>query len=472
MQGSLCAEKGNLVFLIQISFRFPFYLCRKLKEYMQVTRFIVCLAAGLSGFGARAFSENRNAPSHAERSLPYYIEEAMRNSPLLQDYRNQQRIQQSEEERLKAFYTQAKVELSGEYLFVPVVSTANGKTSFQWNAQDGTDYWGYDLGQSSGHLLMGATWTKPLLGNGLYKVAQEQTRAVRRSLEYRSKLEKHQLERAVTEQYILCLLDRAQMDYADSISRILERQSAITGRLIKAGYAKVSDFHLLNIEQENNNDLRASSWQSYRSHLSDLNILCGIKDTACYTLVTVDVSLKLLSSSQSAFIEQYHADSLQTVAGLHNLELQYKPQLNVFANAGLQVGSFHAFEKHFGMSGGLSFSWLLFDGKQRRYKEQQAKAQLNSISIYKSNFLLQNALRKSQYRKQMQAYDERQAALKKLLNEYDRLLTDYRKEIAAGQMSLLDYITVLRNKIQTEKDYLLLHTNRQLLVVAFNYWNW
>ena len=42
----------------------------------------------------------------------------------------------------------------------------------------------------------------------------------------------------------------------------------------------------------------------------------------------------------------------------------------------------------------------------------------------------------------------------------------------AGQVSVLDYITVLRNKIQTERDYLLLQTNRQLVIAAYNYWNW
>lgn len=432
------------------------------------------MTAGVWPLYGQASPADGTVSDHSEtRSLAYYIDEARCNSPLIQDYRNKQRIQQSEEERLKAFYTQAKVELSGEYLFVPVVSTADGKTSFQWNAQDGTDYWGYDLGQSSGHLLAGATWTKPLLGNGLYKVAQEQTKAARDLYDYKIKLEGHQLERAVTEQYILCLLDRAQMAYADSVSSILRQQSAVTGRLIKAGYAKVSDFHLINIEEENNKDLRAASLQSYRSHLADLNILCGIKDTACCQLASIDLPLKANpAGSQPTFLEQYRVDSLQTVASLHNFNLQYKPQLNVFANAGLQVGSFASFEKHFGMSGGVTFSWILFDGKQRRFKEQQARAQLNSIRIYKSNFLLQNELRKNQYLKQLQAYDERYALLKKQLGEYDRLLLDYKKEIAAGQLSLIDYITVLRNKIQTEKDYLLLHTNRQLLIVAFNYWNW
>ena len=62
--------------------------------------------------------------------------------------------------------------------------------------------------------------------------------------------------------------------------------------------------------------------------------------------------------------------------------------------------------------------------------------------------------------------------LRKQSAEYEALLADYRKEIQAGQLSVIDYITVLKSKIQVEKNYLLLQTNRQLLVAAFNYWNW
>ena len=84
----------------------------------------------------------------------------------------------------------------------------------------------------------------------------------------------------------------------------------------------------------------------------------------------------------------------------------------------------------------------------------------------------QNHLRIQQYLTEIQRYDKRKALLRKQSAEYEALLADYRKEIQAGQLSVIDYITVLKSKIQVEKNYLLLQTNRQLLVAAFNYWNW
>ena len=137
------------------------------------------------------------------RSLPYYIETARNNSPLIRDYHNQIAIQQNELQRLKAFYTRSRVELNGDYLFVPIIVREDGKTSFKWTAKDATDYYGYDLGESSGSLHAGINWTQPLLGNKIYKTAKEQAQVNTDILNDNIRMEKHQLERSVKEQYIL-----------------------------------------------------------------------------------------------------------------------------------------------------------------------------------------------------------------------------------------------------------------------------
>ena len=85
-------------------------------------------------------------------SLSCYIKAAKQYSPLLHDYRHQLQIEQAELRRLKALYTRSRLELNGDYLFVPVLSKDGGQTSFRWNAQDATDYYGYDLGESSERL--------------------------------------------------------------------------------------------------------------------------------------------------------------------------------------------------------------------------------------------------------------------------------------------------------------------------------
>ena len=404
-------------------------------------------------------------------SLFYYIETAKQNSPLLNDYRNRMRIEQDELQRLKVMYRHSRLEVNGDYLFVPIVSKKGGRTSFQWNARDAVDYYGYDLGESSGFLHAGVTWTQPLLGNSSYKVAQEQSRINTEIARNYIRLEEHQLERAVTEQYLLCLLDQTQKAFADSVGAVLVRQEEIVARLVENGLAKESDLRLLAIEREANEELRLSARQSYHTHLMDLNLLCGIEDTTDVPLVNVGVELHTPYLYNSLFTEQYRLNSLNTAASLRSFNLQYKPRLDLFVNVGLQVGDFTGWYRNFGWSAGLTFRWTIFDGKQKRWKERQVTWQQQSIRTYKENAEYQRQMRLRQCLAELDKYNRRAEILRRQLEEYDKVLSAYAKEVEEGQVSVLDYITVLRNKIQAERDTLLLQTNRHLIIATYNYWN-
>lgn len=409
----------------------------------------------------------------AERTLYDYIEAAKQNSPLINDYRNQAQIEQAELQRLEAMYRHSRLEVNGDYLFVPIISKDGGQTSFKWNAQNATDYYGYDLGESSGHLHAGLKWTQPLLGGSSYKAAQEQTRINQELVSHHIHMEEHQLERSVTEHYLLCLLDLTQINFADSINAVLGHQTNIVRQLMKSGMAKQSDLNLLVAEKEANEEFRITSLQSYYTHLIDLNLLCGIKDTAGIVLNDIDLTIHLKPVREgSLFTEQYRLDSLSAVASLHLFNVQYKPQLNLFVDGGIQACEYSRMYKYFGWSAGVTFSWTIFDGRQKRWKERQARLQQNSIRYYKENIEYQRGLRLKQCLSELQRYNEREAALNRQLETYGFVLADYAKEMEAGQVSVLDYITVLRNKIQTERDCLLLHTNRKLIITTYNYWNY
>lgn len=407
------------------------------------------------------------------KSLHYYIETAKENSPLIADYRNRTEIEQAELERLKAMYTHSRLELNGDYLFVPIVSKDGGRAAFKWNARSATDYYGYDLGESSGSFHAGATWTQPLLGRSSYKVAQEQAKINTDMANNRIRMEEHQLERSVTEQYLLCLLDKAQIAFTDSVGTVIEHRIEIVQKLVENGLSKQSDLHLLMIEREANAELHTAARQDYHTHLMELNLLCGIDDATDVALSDISQPVRLRNDREpSLFTEQYRLDSLNTVMSLRSFNLQYKPKLDLFVNGGLQVGDFSGWYRHFGLSAGVTFSWTIFDGRQKRLKERQAGWQQNTIRTYKENAEYQRNMRIKQCLSELGRYDERERTLNNQLAQYESVLSDYGREMDAGQVSVLDYITVLRSKIQTERDRLLLRTNKQLVIAAYNYWNW
>lgn len=129
---------------LQDSYNIRIYFCRKNGINMIRICFILVFSFCILTAGGQQMSHD----------LSYYAEAARNYSPLLHDYRNQLQIKQAELRRLKALYTRLRLELNGDYLFVPVLTKDGGTTSFRWNAQDATDYYGYDLGESSGHLLL------------------------------------------------------------------------------------------------------------------------------------------------------------------------------------------------------------------------------------------------------------------------------------------------------------------------------
>lgn len=141
-------------------------------------------------------------------------------------------------------------------------------------------------------------------------------------------------------------------------------------------------------------------------------------------------------------------------------------------NGGLQEGDYARWYRHFGLSAGLTFRWTIFDGKQKRWKKRQAEWQRQSIQAYKENAEYQRRMRLRQCLSELDKYDKRADAFAKQLAVYEEVLSARIKEMEAGQVSVLDYITVLRSKIQTERNSLQLQTNRKLAVAAYNYWNY
>jgi hypothetical protein len=219
------------------------------------------------------------------RTLSYYQKAAVMNSPLLADLSNQTKINSDELKRLQAMYTRGHAEMTGSCLFVPVISKDNQNAQFELFKQNGTDYYGYDLGQASSQLLTTVRWTQPLLNKPLYKEMEHNAGLQDDIARNNIRLEKHQLERTVQEQYLLCILDQEEMDFTDTVAALLDRQSNLLTALQRKGLARQTDLQLIGIQKTGNQEMRSQAVQSYRNHLSDLNILCGITDT---TLVKID----------------------------------------------------------------------------------------------------------------------------------------------------------------------------------------
>lgn len=414
------------------------------------------------------------ASAQGQHSLQDYVSKAKENSPLLYDNENQAQVNQLENDRLKVLYTKPQISITGGYLFAPIITTENGTTRFAPNSYDAKKYVGYDLAASNGGMYQGLiNYSQPLFNNARYQAYSDQAKVNKQINENTVKLTQHDVEKLVTDKYLLCLLDRNQMQFSDSLLSILREQMKIVSRLVESSIMKQSDLTLLKIEYQNNLGLYTTYKATYKRDLMDLNVLCGINDTSFVLLENVQLYTRPVQvGAASAYLKKYELDSLNIISTQSIFETKYKPQISFYSNAGLNAVYAPTIPGRMGMSAGINLSWNLFDGNQKAITRKQTDLKLESVAFYRDNFLKQNNVRKANIEAQLRSYEKRKIIAEKQLKQYASLLKSYRDEIVQGQLSVLSYITTLKNMTAANRDYMVLETNRLLLVNAYNYWNW
>ena len=409
--------------------------------------------------------------SHAQTNLDYYINAAKTNSPLIKDNQNQSEATKIEVERLKALYTKPQVGITASYLFAPVVSQDNGKTTLLLNPENPVKYIGQDVGLTNGGLYQGLIGVnQPLFMQSKFKVIADEAMISTKVNENNIRLTNYELEKIITDQYILCLQDLNQIKFLNKYIGLLNEQKDLVTKLVNGSVFKLSDVTLLNIEIQSQLIALQSSQASYKKNLMDMNTIAGITDTSYHELTATALQLST-ANSISSFIEKYSLDSSVLIAQQKVFELRYKPQWNVFANGGINAANISTLPRRFGITAGISYTKTLFDGRQKEINQRRTTTLLKTSQAYKESFLNQNVARKNNLSEQIKAIDARVALSETQVHEYDKLLSYYKQELIRGQISIINYVNTVKSAMALEKEFITMQTNRQLLINTYNYWN-
>lgn len=409
---------------------------------------------------------------YGQHDLTFYIEQAKANSPLIRDSKNQAEANKIEIERIKALYTKPQVVFNAALDVAPIINRDYGRSRLQLSPSDAQNYTGYDIAASNGGVYQGMfTVNQPLFNASKFQLASGQAAVAGLINQNTVKLSEHDLEKIIGDQYVLCLQDLKQRDYVIQLLQLVGEQKTVVNKLVEGGLLKQSDLLLVSIEQQSQSNFLALFRSTYRRDLMDLNILCGINDTSFVILQDLDLNLNP-ATEQSNFTEKFRLDSLNLLAGQRLFELKYKPQLNTFANAGLNGVYVPTLPNRFGLSAGLNFSIFIFDGKQKNLNKKKTDLLLQSTQAYKSTFITQNLVRKNKILTELSSLNERLLLSNNQMKDYQQLLEYYKKEVLTGQQSVTVYITTVKNYAVLQRDYVLMQTNKQLLINTYNYWNW
>lgn len=414
------------------------------------------------------------SPAAAQRTLSYFLEAARKNNPTGRLDSLQSTAYRLAFEQEQAALTAPKISLDGGYLAAPVLSTDGGRTRFLLNPSKNTvDYYGADLALTNGGLYRAlAGLEQPLLTGPKTKALQAQTELQQQMVAQHTRFTWHQLDKAIADQYILCTYTLHQQEALQQLLTLIEAQSTVAQKLAAQAILYRADVQLLTIESQRLQTTLSALEAAYAARLLDLYTLCGIVDTTAETLPPAGISLSPETPALSGFTEAFRQDSIALLTEQQLFNLRYQPQLSIFTSAGLDASYAPDIARRFGWMAGVRFTQVLFDGRQKQTNDRRVRLLSQSTAMQTGYFETQNRQRKTRIRSQLQALDVQDTAVHRQQAGYDTLLDLYRQQVIAGQLSVINYLTVLRSRAALQQDLATIAYNRELLINEYNYWNW
>jgi outer membrane protein TolC len=420
---------------------------------MKAAIFSLCLLSGLL---------------FAQRRLDYFLTKAADNSPVLREYWNLRSTNKVQKKLIAAQNSAFQLSLGGDYLFAPYFNNNGDLVS----TNPSLDAIGYDVGITNGGLYSAQINLERNIFNGwTLNALSRQVQIQDETFQYDYNLEKQNLEKQVTDQYLsayqFLLLSRLTAEVVGN----LRQKLALTAELVEKGFANSQDYLLLKIEMQSQDIAWKDTRMQYRSSLYQLYALCGIEDTTVVDLEDVELTIGVINP-HSRFIRKYELDSLAAVNQQEIFETKYWPQVKLFANTGLNAVELNNIQRKFGISAGLRITLPILDGNQKNLIRQQNQIARNTIRVYR-RFASHNIdMQRKNLRAHIQSLEQSIHSLKQQMDDYRKLLDISVQQLRQGDISMIDYLTLLRNFIELRKNNIDMTIGYQQEINNYNYWSW
>ncbi|MCB8994159.1 MAG: TolC family protein [Bacteroidales bacterium] len=407
-----------------------------------------------------------------KHDLDYYLTKAKENSPLLQKNKNNDLLSRLDYKQIESILSRPEVNFEANVLFAPIISHDNNSKHFNWVTDNATSYSGFDLASTDGGQYQAYLSAKqPLFNKSRLMEYSHQSEVLAQKYSDESALGSHEIEQLITYQYILCLKAALQVKGGQEMTDEISSQLSLMKKLVEAAIYRQADLMLLQIEYQSFQAQYLAFLSDYRSSLYDLNMLCGINDSSLNDLQDLNLALQSESPAKSGFLVSYELDSLLLESEQNIFELKYKPQLYIFANAGLNAVYLPVVNR-LGFSTGLGFSWNIFDGHQKELQREKTIINQKNLEFDKNYLANQAEVNKRKIREQIQSVDNRVTLLTRQLSQFMDLLDVYKAEFPQGNISVMDYTNLLKDFSVRKQEALLLKMEKELLINQYNYWNY
>ena len=396
-----------------------------------------------------------NTVAAQTKNINYFLDTAIKFSPLLNDLNNQVISARLDSQILRAS-TQLQINGNGNSFYAPV-----------------TNGFGYDeILTNRGQLQALVTATKSLFTQKLLNAQLQSLKNSNDSMRIAARITEKDLRKSITTQYILTYGDQLQIQFNTELHQLLSSEEQILKKLTRNNvYRQVDYLSFLVTYQQQNLALQQLDLQ-YKNDYATLSYLSGLIDTSITKLEEPVLPVYIVDTGDSSVFKlKYTTDSLRLINARSLINLGYKPKINLFADAGFQSSFQLDPYKNFGYSFGLNYLVPIYDGGQR-------KLQLSKINIAertrlrnKEFFIRQHDQQLAQLAQQLTATESLLSLIQKQIKYIETLIQANGRLMVTGDIKLTDYILAINNYITAQNLIVQNSVARLQIINQINYWS-
>jgi outer membrane protein TolC len=396
-----------------------------------------------------------NRVSAQDRSLDYYVNAALHNSPLLKDYNNQARSNLIDSLRIRASY-RPQVNGSSINSYAPVI---NG--------------WGYDNAITNGaniNELVGAT--QRLISKQNLQNQYESIRLQNEGLVVTGKISEQDLKKAVTSQYITAYGVWQQFSYNKEMLDLLETEETILKQLTERGIYRQTDYLAFLVTVQQQEVLISQIRLQYQNEFGTLNYLSGVLDTSFVALPAPALDpVAIPGLENTVFYRQFEVDSMKLRNSDAQIDFSYKPKVSVYADAGYISSLMYLPYKNFGTSFGVNVAVPIYDGHQKKMQHDKIAIAEQTREQYRDFYKMQYNQQVDQLLQQLQSTQQLIDQTTTQLRFAKALIDANRKLLQTGDARIADYIIAIGNYLTARNTIAQNVISKLQIINQLNYWN-
>jgi len=387
------------------------------------------------------------------QSLDIFIDTALKNSPLLYDSNNQLLAGKLDSLMLLATF-KPQVSQVSQAMYAPVGSG-----------------WGYDEAITNGGNYSAVLHVSQSIFNKKQLNGQLQTiDLLNQTLKLNQKITVIDLKKSITAQYLTAYADFTQYQFNESVLTQLSNELKTVKTLVDKGVYLITDYMNLQVLISAQRISISQSFIQLKNDIAVLNFICGISDPPEINLINPVITIRNDQNPESSpLFAQFRIDSLKNLNSRQMIDLNYRPHLSAFADAGVNSITPENIPHNLGTSFGVNFSIPIYDGKQRKLQYDKINLAENARIYNKRYYSSQYKLQYNQLTSQLKLTENLITEISDQLSEQERLIDLYRIELDKGLVRFLDFLTVLNNYTATKNTLLVTETNRLQIINQLNY---